>query len=194
LLKKEKTLNIIHILIKAIVFIINVIASAIGGNINYRWWTITTTIIITFDVYINKLKDDAAYGSKIELHRSMTDECVRFNEMFDSADFAVESSYKSLIEKSSKLHIDPKCFDLWEEEFKKRNIKEVNAFDVSGGLNKELDVIINQTVIVNNPPDTYSPRTNNPPITNTTTQLKNKKADFELQALFNNLNTKDEDL
>lgn len=182
LLKKEYRLNMFIQMIKIMTFIINIIASAIGEDVNYRWWTITTSMIIAFDVYVNKLRDEAAYGSKIELHRSMTDECIRFNEILetspDKSDI-IESSYTALIEKSSKLHIAPSIFDDWEEEFKKRGIKELNAFEITNTITKEITES-----------KQYSPRQFNPTTTLTSIQIKNKKADFELQQLFNNLNTK----
>jgi hypothetical protein len=187
LLKKESHLNIFIQLIKVAVFIINIMASAVGEDINYRWWTITTSIIIAFDVYINKIKDEATYGSKIELHRSMTDECIRFTEILDNGKSLdiIESAYNSLIEKSSKLHIDATIFDSWEEEFKKRGIKELNAFDQTDQITKEL-----QSEHVENKLEQYSPRLNNPTCTVVTGRSENKKADFELQQLFNNLNIK----
>lgn len=195
LLKKEKNLNMFIQMIKVIIFIINIIASIAGGDINYRWWTITTSIIVAFDAYINRLKDETAYGSKIELHRSMTDECIRFTELLESSILKsdiIENAYNLLIEKSSKLHIDPIIFDNWGEEFKKRGIKEMNAFDTTDKLTREL----NETKIHisdNIQEQHYSPRMNNPSTTVTAIQVKNKKADYELQQLFNNLNIKQEE-
>jgi len=182
LLKKERIVNIMVHIIQAIVFIINVIATAIGEDINYRWWTITTAIIATFASYINKMKDDTAYGSKIELHRLMTDECMKFTDSIDVNQHEISKIYDSLLEKSSKLHIDPEIYDFWEIEFKKRGIKDINAFDLSNELSKELEQI---NVII-------SPREHNPNITTTAIQAKNKKADFELQRLFQNLNAKED--
>lgn len=188
LLKKEYKLNLFVQSIKIIVFIINIAASAVGEDINYRWWTITTSIIVVFDVYINKIKNETAYGSKIELHRSMTDECIRFNELLESSTVSIENietTYHSLIEKSSKLHIDPGIFDSWDQEFKKRGIRELNAFELTDKLTKELMPITEEQKTGG-----YSPRMNNPTFTTIASQTKNKKADFELQQLFNNLNTK----
>ena len=194
LLRRESNLNRFIQSIKAVIFIINVIASAAGGEIDYRWWTITTSIIVAFDVYINKLRDEASYGSKIELHRSMTDECMRFTDLVDSkSDSAmIENMFLSLIERSSKLHIDPEVFDDWDEEFKKRGMKEVNAFEVTDNLSKELSVLIQKIVGVDEQKESaqYSPRANNPPLTSITrSNTINKKADFELQRVINDLNT-----
>lgn len=193
LLKRATTLNRFIQSIKIIVFIINVIASAVGENINYRWWTIPTSIIITFGIYMDKIKDEVAYGSKIELHRSMTDECIRFTDMVDSKQSDVsliENMFASLIERSSKLHIDPEIFNGWEDEFKKRGIKEMNAFEMTDNLSKELDIIIHRPTPKPNEQKSYSPRSYNPPVTSITTPTRNKKADFELQRMFNDLNIK----
>jgi hypothetical protein len=193
LLKRATTLNRFIQSIKIIVFIINVIASTVGENINYRWWTIPTSIIITFGIYMDKIKDEVAYGSKIELHRSMTDECIRFTDMVDSKQSDVsliENMFASLIERSSKLHIDPEIFNGWEEEFKKRGIKEMNAFEMTDNLSKELDIIIHRPAPKTNEQKSYSPRSYNPPVTSITTPTRNKKADFELQRMFNDLNIK----
>lgn len=205
LLKKESKLNMFIHSIKIIVFIINIIASAVGEDVNYRWWTITTSMIIAFDVYINKMKDETAYGSKIELHRAMTDDCIRFNEILESSEFksdSVEIAYQSLIEKSSKLHIDPVIFDNWDQEFKKRGIKELNAFDTYDQLIKEMHIIPIESnpVEAKVPAETkltkqltniqlnYSPRLNNPSATSITSQTKNSKAAFELTRMFDNFN------
>jgi hypothetical protein len=190
LLRKENQLNRFMQGIKAIVFIINIIATAAGEDINYRWWTITTSIIIAFDAYINKIKDEALYGSKIELHRSMVDECIKFNDLLTSNkpnEDMIESAYNSLVEKASKLHIDPHLFSVWEGEFKKRGIKELNAFEITAELSKEL---VGDEKIIKRINSQYSPRVNNPPSTTTANQVKDKKAEFELQLLFSNLNNK----
>jgi hypothetical protein len=183
LLKKERIVNIMVHVIQGIVFLLNGIASAIGSEVDYRWWTITTALIAVFAGYINKMKDDTAYGSKIELHRSMTDECMKFTDILDISNTIADKTYESLLERSSKLHIDPDIYDAWDVEFKARGIKESNAFDIASDLTTQLDQI---NVIV-------SPREINPLITTTAAQAKNKKADFELQRLFQNLNVKLED-
>lgn len=170
LLKKEKIVNICVHVIQAIVFVINAIGTALGNEVDYRWWTITTAISAVFASYINKLKDDMAYGSKIELHRLMTDECLKFSDIGD------DKQYETILEKSSKLHIDPDIYDAWDIEFKKRGLKEFNAFDISDELYHQM-----------------SPREKNPEITIITAQSKNRKAEFELQRLFQNLNLKIED-
>jgi hypothetical protein len=196
LLKRDKMLSRFMQAIKVVIFVINVIATAAGENVNYRWWTITTSIIVTFEIYINKIKNDSEYGSKIELHRSMTDECLRFNDLLDSNanEVVIENTYNTIIDKSTKLHINPEIFNLWDEEFKKRGIKEYNAFEMADGLNKEL--LDEKTISIPPiPKETdiipYSPRTCNPIATTVTIPSKNKKADFELQRLFTNLNTND---
>jgi hypothetical protein len=183
LLKKERIVNIMVHVIQGIVFLLNGIASAIGSEVDYRWWTITTALIAVFAGYINKMKDDTAYGSKIELHRSMTDECMKFTDILDTSNTIADKTFESLLERSSKLHIDPDIYDAWDVEFKARGIKESNAFDIASDLTTQLDQI---NVIV-------SPREINPLITTTASQAKNKKADFELQRLFQNLNVKPED-
>lgn len=237
LLKKEKKLSTFIQLIKIVVFIINIVASTIGNVINYRWWTISASIIIAFDIYINKIREEAAYGSKIELHRSMTDECFKFNDLLESTSVTmetIENSYNTIIEKSSKLHIDPSIFAGWDDEFRKRGIKELNAFDLTEKISKEIrndnppPAKIEESEHKVMPPNSYdthdsynrpasadksvqfalenpidksaqiavgiqaeySPRLNNPSSTSTTSKTKNKKADFELQQLFNNLNIK----
>lgn len=179
LLKKEKWVNVVIYIIQAIVFGINVIATAIGDDINYRWWTITTAVIAAFASYINKMKDDTAYGSKIELHKSMTDECMKFTDKADIITTDLDSIYNQLLEKSSKLHIEPDVYEAWELEFKNRGIKDINAFDLSNELSKELTTI------------TVTPRDINPTATSTALQTKNNKANFELQMLFTNLNEKE---
>lgn len=207
LLKRETNLTRFVQTIKVVIFIINVLASAAGQDVDYRWWTITTSIIVAFDAYINKIKDETAYGSKIELHRSMTDECIRFNEIIESKQHIeiIENMYSSLVERSSKLHIDPEVFDNWEGEFKRKGIKEMNAFEMTDGLSKELNNLskdvnilsndVNSNIPINSIPESlaYSPRTCNPLSTSTTIQTKNKKADFELQRMFNNLNNKQDE-
>jgi len=121
----------------------------------------------------------------------------------------------AIIERSSKLHIDPEAFEGWEDEFKKRNMKEMNAFELTDYLSKELDIIIHRNDSVQRTEtvprvdsmqrtdtvqctDTahlaYSPRACNPPITTTAVQLRNKKADFELQRMFNDFNDADNNL
>ena len=225
LLRKEKKLSIFIHLIKIVVFVINIVASTIGSVINYKLLTISASIITAFDIYINKIKEEAAYGSKIELHRSMTDECFRFNDLLETTSVTietVENAYSTIIEKSSKLHIDPTIFAGWEEEFRKRGIKEINAFDMTDKISKEIQdehpppskVEESDQKMANYAYENadksarqvpvpmagavqqvqihaeYSPRLNNPSSTATTNKTKNKKADFELQQLFNNLNTK----
>lgn len=182
LLKKESIVNNMVHIIQAVVFIINAIGTAIGTDVDYRWWTITTAIIAVFASYINKMKDDTAYGSKIELHRSMTDDCMKFTdnfEFFESKD-KIEKEYESLLEKSSKLHIDPNIYDSWDIEFKKRGLKELNAFDITNELSKSLDQV--------------SPREHNPVITITASQVKNNKAAVELQRVLQNLNIKNDEV
>lgn len=176
LLKQEKIVNICVHAIQAIVFSINAIGTILGNEVDVRWWTVTTAIIVVFASYINKLKDDTAYGSKIELHRSMTDECLKFTDLLDSTE-NIEKEYDKLLEKSTKLHIDPIIYDAWDVEFQKRGFKELNAFDITNGLMKELDEI---SILV-------SPRKNNPAQTTTTAQIKNNKADIELQRVLQNL-------
>lgn len=182
LLKKEKIVNICVHTIQAVVFIINAVGTALGNEVDYRWWTITTAIIAVFASYINKLKDDTAYGSKIELHRSMTDECLKFTDNFELLESKdkTEKEYNILQEKSSKLHIDPVIYDAWDVEFKKRGLRELDAFDLTNDLSKELEQI---TVLV-------SPRENNPTYTTITSHVKNNKADVELQRVLQNLNIK----
>jgi len=182
LLKKEKIVNTCVHVIQAIVFIINTIGTVLGSDIDYRWWTITTAIIAIFASYINKLKDETAYGSKIELHRSMTDECMKFTDSI-SIIKDLEKEYNTLLEKSTKLHIDPNVYDAWDIEFKKRGLKELDAFDMTKDLTKELDHI-SITVL---------PHECNPTHTTIASQVKNNKADVELQRVLQNLNIKQDE-
>lgn len=183
LLKKESIVNRMVHVIQAVVFIINAIGTALGNDVDYRWWTITTAIIAVFASYINKMKDDTAYGSKIELHRSMTDDCMRFADNFEFLESKdkMEKEYESLLEKSSKLHIDHDIYDAWDAEFKARGLKELNAFDITNDLTKSLDQIA-------------SPREHNPVVTSVTSQTKNNKAAVELQRVLQNLNIKGDDV
>jgi len=185
LLKKETIVNKMVHAIQSIVIITNIIGTALGSDIDYRWWTISTAIIAGFAIYINKMKDDTAYGSKIELHRSMTDDCMKFTDILENPELitSIEKEYESLFEKSSKLHIDPDIYDAWDAEFKARGLKELNAFDITDGLTKTLDQI---DIIT-------SPRENNPPTTAITSQVKNNKAAVELQRVLQNLNIKMDD-
>ena len=102
LLKKERIVNIMVHVIQGIVFLLNGIASAIGSEVDYRWWTITTALIAVFAGYINKMKDDTAYGSKIELHRSMADECMKFTDILDTSNTITDKTFESLLERSSR--------------------------------------------------------------------------------------------